>query len=245
VDVVITGKIYALKPGGKPPSPEVNPAARFPRPVPIGVSTGNEGECSSGTISCRVTDGSNVYALSNNHVYALSNTAPIGSKVLQPGRYDGGLVPGDVIGNLYAYKKIVFTGSASNTIDAAIAKSTKELLNNTTPSGGYGVPKSTTASASIGQAVQKYGRTTGLTKGKVYAINATVKVSYGRGVARFVKQIIITPGTFSAAGDSGSLVVTDPGKNPVGLLFAGSTTMTVANPIDLVLSAFGVSVDGE
>ena len=96
--------------------------------------------------------------------------------------------------------------------------------------------------------VMKYGRTTGQTKGKIYAINATVDVGYDSGVARFVDQIIVTPGGFSAGGDSGSLVVTDDRKStrqPVGLLFAGSSLVTIANPIDLVLDRFGVTVDGE
>jgi hypothetical protein len=123
-------------------------------------------------------------------------------------------------------------------------------LGNATPSNGYGKPKSTTASASVGMQVQKYGRTTALTKGRVYATNATVNVQYDQGVARFVGQIIITPGNFSAGGDSGSLVVksdrnANENNKPVGLLFAGSQTITVANPINAVLSAFGVSVDGE
>ena len=98
----------------------------------------------------------------------------------------------------------------------------------------------------------KYGRTTSQTKGQVYAINATVNVGYDWGVARFVNQIIITPGSFSAGGDSGSLIVIDgKGKNkaddrkPVGLLFAGSAFITVANPIDAVLTWFGVTIDGQ
>jgi PKD repeat protein len=63
-------------------------------------------------------------------------------------------------------------------------------------------------------------------------------------LARFVGQIAITPGTFSAGGDSGSLIVTDDeNKNPVGLLFAGSDTHTIANPIGLVLDRFNVTVD--
>lgn len=258
---VVTGKIYALpKPGSppgldkKPPKDEepVDPTARFDRPVPIGVSTGNVESNSAGTIGCRVTDGANVYALSNNHVYALENTASPNSEVLQPGRYDGGAAPDDVIGTLYAYEHIYFDGS-DNTIDAAIASSTTSLLGNATPSDGYGTPKSETTSALINQPVKKYGRTTGLTKGRVYALNATVDVGYGEGkVARFVGQIIITPGGFSAGGDSGSLIVADgKGRNkaddrkPVGLLFAGSPFVTVANPIDEVLDAFGVTVDGK
>jgi CARDB len=63
--------------------------------------------------------------------------------------------------------------------------------------------------------------------------------------ARFVDQLVIEPGTFSGGGDSGSLIVTDDGnKNPVALLFAGSSTQTIANRIDLVLNRFAVHVDG-
>jgi hypothetical protein len=259
VDVVVTGKIYALKPGEKPtPFPgRINSAARFPRPVPIGVSTGHP-EITAGTIGCRVTDGNSVYALSNNHVYANENIAAIGDNVLQPGPYDGGRNPQDAIGTLFDFELIVFYNYVNppnpiptNTIDAAIALSDTNNLGNATPSNGYGKPKSTTASAYARMQVQKYGRTTVLTKGKVYATNATVDVYYGgQDVARFVGQIIITPGNFSAGGDSGSLVVksdrnANENNKPVGLLFAGSQTFTVANPINEVLSAFGVSVDGE
>ncbi len=97
--------------------------------------------------------------------------------------------------------------------------------------------------------VMKYGRTTGQTKGRIDAINVTVDVNYGSpGVARFVEQIFITPGGFSAGGDSGSLVVgqrRSDERKPVGLLFAGSIFGTIANPIDAVLSRFSVTIDGE
>ena len=102
--------------------------------------------------------------------------------------------------------------------------------------------------------VRKYGRTTGQTNGRIDAINAIVNVNYGSpGVARFVNQIIIKPGNFSAGGDSGSLIVVQKGGDagkPVGLLFAGSFSITVANPIDAVLSQLGIligsplSIDG-
>lgn len=264
---VVTGKIYALPKGGngasgKPPAPPVDRTARFDRPVPIGVSTGHPA-ITAGTIGCRVTDGTNVYALSNNHVYADENLAHIGDAVIQPGTLDGGASPADDIGTLADFEPIVFYNYAyppipipTNTMDAAIALSPTGLLGKTTPSDGYGTPKSATASAllSINAPVKKYGRTTGLTKGKIWAANATVDVGYGPGkTARFVGQIIITPGTFSAGGDSGSLVVMDAGKGrnpsddrkPVGLLFAGSSTHTIACPINPVLNRFGVTVDGE
>ncbi len=238
--VVLTGMIVAY----------ADPTARFPRPVPIGVSTGHP-DITAGTIGCRVTDGTNVYALSNNHVYANQNDASIGDNVLQPGPYDGGQDPDDAIGILYDFEPIDFSGG-NNVIDAAIALSSiNELGSSTTAGDGYGTPSSTTASASVGLEVQKYGRTTAWTHGKVDTIDTTVDVCYQtKGpfrctkLARFADQIAIIPGAFSAGGDSGSLIVTDDeNRNPVGLLFAGGTTHTIANPIDLVLSAFGVWVD--
>ena len=199
--------------------------------------------------------GQKVYALSNNHVYANENRAPIGDNVLQPGAYDGGINPQDAIGTLAGFGTIVFSTSATNTIDAAIATVIIDggtpRVGNATPSNGYGTPSKTCVSAYVGQLVQKYGRTTSLTKGKVYALNAATNVSYGdvtgdgkEDVAHFVNQIIITPGTFSAGGDSGSLIVTQSGYNPVGLLFAGSNLYTIANPINAVLDSFGVTIDG-
>ena len=254
---LVTGKIYALAPPegkgkpDKPPEEEVDPTARLDRPVPIGVSTGHPA-ITAGTIGCRVTDGTNVYALSNNHVYADENLASIGDAVIQPGTFDGGSSPADDIGTLADYELIVFSVLANNVIDAAIALSSDAELGNATPSDGYGTPKSATVEAYLNQKVKKYGRTTGLTKGQVYARNATVNVGYSTGVARFVHQIIITPGGFSAGGDSGSLVVVDgkgrdkaDDRKPVGLLFAGSSLVTIANPIDDVLDAFGVTIDGE
>ncbi len=258
VKVRMTGEFSAMRrhrrpPGGGGGTPGPNPnTAIFPPPVPIGVSTGNINECSAGTISARVKDASgNVYAMSNNHVYALENRAPIGSEVLQPGLVDTGCVlqGNNVIGTLSRFVPINFSGGP-NTVDAAIALSSIALLGNATPPGGYGIPSSTTVPAALGQAVQKYGRTTSLTHGTVTGINATVTVNYGAsGNATFVNQIIVTsPTTFIGAGDSGSLLVTDDANaNPVGLLFAGNGngTVAMANPIDSVLSSLSVSIDGK
>jgi hypothetical protein len=203
----------------------------------------------SGKSKNTVTDGTDVYALSNNHVYALENAASIGSQVIQPGLYDTNCIydANNVIGTLSDFISIDFTGG-DNVVDAAIARSSTDILGNSTPSNGYGTPKSTTISASVNQAVQKYGRTTSLTKGTVTAINATVDVSYSSGTARFIKQIIVSSlKPFIKPGDSGSLLVTDPGRNPVGLLFAGngSGKLAIANPIEEVLDSLDVTIDGE
>jgi hypothetical protein len=252
VEVEETGEIVAFR--EKPVETEAlaDRTARL-RPAPIGVSTGHP-DITAGTICCRVTDGTDVYALSNNHVYANSNSAEIGDSALQPGPYDGGQDTDYYkIGTLSDFEPIKFcnpypTNCSNNSIDTAIALSDTDRLGNATLSDGYGLPKTTTVSPAVGLRVMKYGRTTGQTKGRIYAINATVNVNYGIGIARFVNQIIITPGSFSAGGDSGSLIVVERGSNtrrPVGLLFAGSSSVTIANPIGPVLTRFGVDIDGE
>ena len=88
-----------------------------------------------------------------------------------------------------------------------------------------------------GMIIMKMGRTTGLTRGEILYVDATVNVGYGSsGTATFVDQIIA--GNMSAGGDSGSIIVTEDGKNIVGLLFAGSVTHTIINRIQNVIDAF-------
>lgn len=239
VVVMPTGMLMALS----------DPTAKQSRPVPIGVSTGHPAT-TAGTIAARVKDAlGNVYALSNNHVYAGSNEAELDDNVLQPGVFDGGEDPTDAIGILDSFVPIDFSGGV-NTVDAAIAMSSRAMLHNSTPSDdGYGIPSSMTVAAFVGQQVKKYGRTTKLTHGEVTEVNVTADVCYEvvvlicTKVARFTGQIGISTAGFSDGGDSGSLIVTENGNNPVGLLFAGSATLTLANPIGPVLDAFGVVVD--
>jgi hypothetical protein len=255
VVVEVTGEITAIGPTAAPDawpgpsSPNVDPTAFFTRPVPIGVSTGNKNDlvylhafCTAGTIGARLTDGTTHYALSNNHVYAVENLGQIGDPIIQPGQLDLDCqaTDADDIGTLAAYVPLQFGGKSSDTADAAIALVTTSTVGTATPSDGYGTPSSTTASATINLLVQKYGRTTGFTKGTITAINATIKVKYSRhGIAIFKDQIEIGSESFSGTGDSGSLIVTQSGNNPVGLLFAGSSTTTFANPIDVVLRQLG------
>ncbi len=232
------------------------------RPAPAGYSVGHP-DITAGTIGARVRDAlGRVYILSNNHVLANSNGATIGDPEYQPGPFDGG-TSADQIATLSDFQVINFTGG-SNTIDAAIALSTTSLLDNATPADqGYGMPNATiygdangdglfdNRDALLGLNVQKYGRTTRLTHGQITGVNATVSVCYEVieftcvKIARYTDQLIISPPGFSNGGDSGSLIVTDDGNlNPVALLFAGSSTVTIGNRIDLVLNRFGVTIDG-
>jgi hypothetical protein len=252
VSVVITGEIRAIPIVADAPAwplagAHVDPTGSFTRPVPIGVSTGSQEDCSVGTIGARVKSGNATYALSNNHLYALENTAPLGSKVLQPGRADLNCASGSnaVLGPLSKFVTIQFSTSANNRVDAAIAVATTANLARSTPSDGYGTPSATITAAVMNQVVQKYGRTTGPTTGTVVGLNTMINVGYTSGTARFVGQITIkSRGQFSRAGDSGALIV-DANRRPVGLLFAGSLNgYTFANQIGDVLKALQVSIDG-
>ncbi|MCY4106740.1 MAG: hypothetical protein OXG02_08565 [Chloroflexi bacterium] len=92
--------------------------------------------------------------------------------------------------------------------------------------------------------VRKFGRTTGLTRGRIVLINATVDVAYvtnqGMRTAHFVGQF----GTeaISEGGDSGSILVEDGGNLAIGLLFAGSDTRSFFTPIRNVLDALDVRI---
>ncbi len=239
-----------------------DPADRFDRPVPIGVSLFNLPDvCASGTLGARVIDpDGNFYILSNAHVISREGTGIIGDEITQPGCGDVGLDNlDDVLATLTDFQPI-YPGPSNtvlgppNHIDASIALiadpndelTPEELVLARTPADGYGFPSSTPVPPRIGMKVQKYGRTTGLRRGTIKAINVSTIVGYNNiGPSYFTGQItIIGEDTlFSQPGDSGSLIVTQDGNHPVGLLFAGSGSQTVANPIQLVLQRFNVAID--
>ncbi len=101
-----------------------------------------------------------------------------------------------------------------------------------------------TKAPDLGMELEKFGRTTGYTTGRISLLDATVNVQYdtlaGTRTARFVGQVITT--SMSKSGDSGSLVVSQADKQAVGLLFAGSEFASIFTPIDRVLSTLNVSL---
>lgn len=206
----------------------------------MGTSTGNDNECASGTLGAVVVKGGVDYFLSNNHVFARENAASTGERIDAPGRYDGKpkCAQTPQIGTLAAYQRINFGGS--NTVDCAIAQPASGLSYSAVSAGGY-TPSQTTVSPAVGLAVKKTGRTSGLTHDTIQAINVTITVGYSAGNATFTGQIQ-TGGSFIRSGDSGSLMVTETGNNPVGLCFAGSSQASFSNPIGPVLQALGVSM---
>ena len=258
-DVVRIGKVRALAHTG-----------RF-RPAPGGVSIGHV-DITAGTLGCLVRKNGQTFILSNNHVLANSNAARNGDPILQPGPLDGGRMPQDQIAMLADFVPIQFpnqpgggscaAGSAAflnatsglfrqptrfqavvpqmqdNLVDAAIAGplNDDDVLNEILDIGAIqGV-----AEGQLGMNIQKSGRTTECTTGEILQVDVTVNVDYREaGVARFTDQLLATP--MSAGGDSGSAVLND-NKEIIGLLFAGSDSSTLINPVQAVFSALGVGL---
>jgi hypothetical protein len=242
--------------------PGDNHKARQTRPIPLGVSGGNVKDktsqfCCSGTLGALVSKqtllGTLFFILSNNHVLARVNAGAFGDDIDQPGLIDTKpnacqVISGDLVADLFKKVPISLSTTASNKVDAAIARIRGGQVDAKGTILDIGVPASTPLAPSLNLGVKKSGRTTGLTGGTVAALNVTVNVQYPVScgsnqvnTARFVGQISISPGAFSAGGDSGSLIVENVATNPrpVGLLFAGSSTNTFANVITDVLSALG------
>jgi hypothetical protein len=118
-----------------------------------------------------------------------------------------------------------------------------------------GTISSQTTVAALKQAVKKSGRTTGLSRSTVSGLNATVSVVYDGECAggavftnTFTGQIVVAnrSSKFLNSGDSGSLMVEDVATHPraVGLLYAGSSTSAIANPINDVLTFIGQTLGG-
>lgn len=188
------------------------------------------------------------YVLSNNHVLADSDRAAPGSAVLQPGSADGGTAA-DAVGELATVVPLQL--ATPNLADAALALLADDVEVEALYPGGA---ITTTAPADDDMVVEKVGRTTGLTRGVVTAIELDgVAVGYPGGVVVFDDQVEVTgsAGAFSAGGDSGSLVYDPVARAAVGLLFAGSerggpagTGLTFCNPVDPVLEALGARLLG-
>lgn len=231
------------------------------RPVKLGTSGGNANDftedgfrrlCCAGTLGALVEKFGVQYILSNNHVLARSNSGRSGEAILQPGLIDQSCPASeeemDTVAHLSAKKKVKFGLQRQNKVDLAIAEVVPGAVKSDGEIVQIGVPGATPAEAFVGMEIKKGGRTTGLTRGVVIAVRATVVVpefplecggSETRS-ARFVNQIFISSvdgKKFLDGGDSGSMVYRDEAEcpAPVGLLFAGSRTLGAASPAATVL----------
>jgi V8-like Glu-specific endopeptidase len=123
-------------------------------------------------------------------------------------------------------------------VDAALARVTADFKNEVAEIGVV----SESDTAVLGMRVKKFGRTTSFTEGTITQVNATFSVSgYPGGAATFTDQIAFTAdsGTFLEGGDSGSSLISE-GNKVVGLCFAGSTAIGIANRWEHVVAGLNI-----
>lgn len=233
-------------------------------PIQLGTSGGwrfdlANGYCCGGTLGSLIQINGAQYILSNYHVFESDiepggngKVANTGDPIIQPGLIDAGC-NANTAQNVAT---LVKSSSLPNSnVDASIAQVVPGMVRSDGAILEIGTISSQTVAASLNQAVKKSGRTTGLTRSKISGLNGTVLVAYDDECAgdtaftkTFTGQIIISnrASKFLAGGDSGSLMVEDVSTNPraVGLLFAGSRSLAVANPIGDVLNFFGATMVG-
>ena len=250
VVVMVTGVIKPMA---------VSHTAKQTPPILLGTSGGwrydlANGYCCSGTLGSLIHIGTTQYVLSNYHVFwgdivagGNSRVATAGDPVIQPGMVD-------ISCNAANAQNVATLSGAGSLPSANVDAGYAQVISGMVKTDGsileIGTISATTISASLKQAVKKSGRTTGLTRSTISGLNATISVQYDKecaGAVAFTKtftgQIVVknTGSKFLNSGDSGSLMVQDVTTNPkaIGLLFAGSSTTAIANPIGAVLSWIG------
>lgn len=241
-------------------------------PIELGTSGGNANDtstqgkltyCCGGTLGSLLQLNGNYYILSNNHILARSDSGQVGDPITQPGLTDTNCSTSGTtqVGILQAYPHLQ---SAGNNVDAAVAlvvSGTVDTSGNVLSLGATatsgtpdpGAPQAGTGIvASLGETVAKSGRTSGLTCSTVDVIDVATSVSYQTGCntgttfsVNYHGQVSVAGGNFSSSGDSGSLIVDQSTAAPIALLYGGSDTDTVGNPVSDVLSALGSTLGGQ
>jgi hypothetical protein len=262
----VTDKFVAYKgqpDAGRGPVGTSHTAFQAP-PIQLGTSGSwrfdlANGYCCGGTLGSLIQVNGLQYIMSNYHVFESdivsggnSLVADTGNPVTQPGLIDVGCNANNAqnVGTLV--KLGALPGSNA---DVSVATAASGAVRTDGAILEIGTLSAQTVLPSLNQAVKKSGRTTGLTRSQINGLNATISVQYENecaGSASFVKvftnQIVISNrrNGFLNSGDSGSLMVEDVTVRPraVGLLFAGSSTSAIANPIGPVLEFVGTKLGG-
>jgi hypothetical protein len=215
------------------------------RPVVGGISCGSKfaSVAGAGTIGLPLVYRNDVAGLlSNKHVLSptwMTTREPTfvwkGAPVRQPAPLDGGAL-GDEVAE--AQDLLPIMAGQENDVDADFAsylpglERQAEILN----LGVY----TARGDAQPGMEVAKSGRTSGATLSRrVISIGITIPIAYpGLGEVMFRNQIVTQP--MLSPGDSGSVLLA--GQTVVGLGFAGSDTVSIANPIKTVFDRLGLSL---
>lgn len=280
-DVIESGSFRALSERGvgqsEAPAPEM--FRRKHRPIPGGISEGQRDRRSAGTsgplavrtdedVAAGIWHGSvqpgDLVRISNNHVYAGTryHSGEFGDAISQPATLDSG-VKSNVVGQLIGYVPLADGVNVDCAARTADRRGESPGYFGLSPAAGRAVYRGeqdyqallgASDSAADNMTLTKAGRTTGVQRADVVAVNASVQVGMGGERTVLFRNQIIT-GDMSKPGDSGSPVTgpappsaeSDEGgvteaddEGLVGLLFAGSDRSTVVNRIENVEQRLGV-----
>jgi len=229
------------------------------------VSVGNYRD--AGTLGCLVKNaGGEMFGLSNNHVTGACSFANVGLPIVAPGIFDvsaGGLYPSTI--GLHEQSLAMVPGSPDNVrhlfnFDSAIFRILDSSQVTSYQGNAYDTPAAT-APLFPDILVEKVGRTTGHTHGKVIGqLHGPHAIAYNSPLYGFTGHIFFEPvfavvGTgstpFSDHGDSGALITAlDAGvRKAVGIVVGGMADRsapggktTIALPLAPVLAQFGVTL---
>ncbi|MGE7416007.1 hypothetical protein [Methylobacterium tarhaniae] len=223
------------------PLPRAGLGGRYP--CGSSVSLGNVRE--AGTLGCLVRDGEGVlYGLSANHVTGGCSNARPGAPIVGPGIKDvgAGLPDPRTLGH-HARALALVPGDPASVApgrnrDAAVFRLLDPEALSSSQGGHHDTPEEA-ADPVEEEAVEKVGRSTGLTRGVIESqIVGPFPVSYRTTIfhsaeedAEFRGQVFFDPvyvvrgedGPFALAGDSGALVTAGTGtaRRAVGIVFSG------------------------
>jgi len=188
------------------------------------------------TLKSKLPRRKEIHMLSNSHVFADLRKPRVDATdlIMQPS--PGEPASNRPIGTLINFSVLKFDGDMAkpNHVDAAVAKlwaplAHKPLIPLIGAVKGYVATKD----FEIGEAVRKFGRTTGYTEGHIFSVHLDIWIRYDRTgqSAFFQDQLLIEPDLpqftkFVSGGDSGSLLV-DAEQHAIGLIFAGRSELPV------------------
>jgi hypothetical protein len=228
---------------------------QFPPPVRMGNSGGLiaiNGGCTLGFKACDLGTGRMVF-VTNSHCNVVI-PAPTCGLATPGGIVDAWSHPGlfEQMGTPYEIGNVAghaapSCGANNNLTDATKVTSPSTLTSLAVRDVPF-YPSITPGDPMPGDAVQKSGRTSGLTLGEVTTINTTVAVAAGAayccGALTMKQQVEWLSDPATGPGDSGSaLLSTEEPPRVVGLHWGSDGTYAYANHIGNVLSALNIALN--
>jgi hypothetical protein len=201
-------------------------------PIRVDTSVPNVNSGFTGTLGAVVTDGTERYILSCNHIMAVNGRVPPGADIVSAATVNK---PAKLA---KAKEFISLSRDLSNSVDCGVA-----LLPKDAPVEGAKLNSDLPTDPKPRRNVTKIGAVTGETMGRIVDIDADLYVDYSFGTFRFDNQVIIDGRRddieFATAGDSGAIVVDIETKQATAMIFAASGRFAIACSLPKVFAELG------